>query len=317
MAGPSVPRASIIIPNWNGLHLLRGCLDALRQQTCQDSEIIVVDNASTDGSVDALSTEYPEVRVLPQARNLGYTGGCNAGIREARGEVVVLLNNDVEAAPDWLEELLAALDRHPRAGSVASRMMFHHRRDTINAAGDLYRRSGVPDSRGVWQPYGPPYDQETEVFGASGGAAAYRAEMLRDVGLFEVAFFMWLEDVDLAWRAQLAGWRCVYAPRAVVYHRGSATGGGALASYYVGRNTIWVIARNYPGRLLRRHWRSVVGGQARIVREALCAWRGAAARARLRGVLAGLLTWPRWLGARRQVLARRRVDDAYIESILD
>ncbi|MBN1401265.1 MAG: glycosyltransferase family 2 protein, partial [Anaerolineae bacterium] len=230
----SSPRASVIIPNWNGLALLRPCLDSLRKQSLDSFEVIVVDNASSDGSAAALGAEYPEVRTLCLDRNLGYSGGCNAGMRVARGEILVLLNNDIEADREWLQELMAALDRHPECGSAASRLMVYADRDVIHSAGDLYRRDGTPDSRGVWTRYGPPYDQECYVFGACGGAVAYRRAMLDEIGDLEERFFMYCEDVDLNWRAQLAGWRCVYAPRAVVYHHLSATGGGALSSYYVG-----------------------------------------------------------------------------------
>jgi GT2 family glycosyltransferase len=310
------PRVSVVIPNWNGIRLLRPCLDSLRRQTYRDFEVIVVDNASCDDSVEALEREYPEVRVLALDENIGYAGGCNAGIRAARGAILVMLNNDTEADPGWLQALVDGLARHPEAGSASSRLMIHSRPEILNAAGDLYQRNGLPDSRGVWQPYGPPYDQEAYVFGASGGAAAYRREMLDEVGLFEERFFMWCEDVDLAWRAQRAGYQCLYVPDAVVYHHLSATGGGALSSYYVGRNTLWVLARHYPCGLWRRHWRAVVAAQWGVAREALRAWRGAAARARLRGQLAGLLTSWRWLGYRRAQARQARVDDAYLESIL-
>jgi len=311
------PSASVIIPNWNGLALLRPCLDSLRQQTYQDFETIVVDNASADDSVSIVARDYPEVRVLALTHNGGYSGGCNAGARVARGDILVFLNNDIEADAHWLEELLAALARHEDAGSAASRMMLYDRRDTVHSAGDLYRRNGLPDSRGVWQPYGPPYDQETWVFGGCGGAVAFRRSVLDRVGCFEERFFMYCEDVDLNWRAQLSGYRCIYVPRAVIYHHLSATGGGKLASYYVGRNTLWVIARDYPTFLLRRHWRSILGAQWTIAREALRAWRGEAARARLRGQLAGLLTWPRWLEARKAIQGARIASDDYVESILD
>jgi len=311
------PSASVIIPNWNGLALLRPCLDSLRQQTYQDFETIVVDNASADDSVSIVARDYPEVRVLALTHNGGYSGGCNAGARVARGDILVFLNNDIEADAHWLEELLAALARHEDAGSAASRMMLYDRRDTVHSAGDLYRRNGLPDSRGVWQPYGPPYDQETWVFGGCGGAVAFRRSVLDRVGCFEERFFMYCEDVDLNWRAQLSGYRCIYVPRAVIYHHLSATGGGKLASYYVGRNTLWVIARDYPTCLLRRHWRSILGAQWTIAREALRAWRGEAARARLRGQLAGLLTWPRWLEARKAIQGARIASDDYVESILD
>lgn len=314
-AGPA-PQVSVIIPNWNGLRLLRPCLDSLRRQTYRDFEIIVVDNASSDGSAQALAEEYPEVRVLALQRNLGYAGGCNAGIRAARGAILVMLNNDTEADSGWLHALVEGLARHPEAGSASSRLMIYSRPEILNAAGDLYRRNGLPDSRGVWQPYGPPYDQEAYVFGASGGAAAYRREMLDRIGLFEERFFMWCEDVDLAWRAQRAGYRCIYLPNAVVYHHLSATGGGALASYYVGRNTLWVLARHYPGSLLRRYGRAICAAQWGIAREALRAWRGAAARARLRGQLVGLLTCWRWWGYRRAQRRAARVADGDLEAIL-
>lgn len=310
------PQVSVIIPNWNGLRLLRPCLDSLRRQTFRDFEVIVVDNASSDGSAQALAEEYPEVRVVALQQNLGYAGGCNAGIRAAQGAILVMLNNDTEADPGWLQALVDGLARHPEAGSASSRLMIHSRPEILNAAGDLYRRNGLPDSRGVWQPYGPPYDQEAYVFGASGGAAAYRRELLERVGLFEERFFMWCEDVDLAWRAQRAGYRCIYLPDAVIYHHLSATGGGALASYYVGRNTLWVLARQYPAGLLRRHMRAILAAQWGIAREALRAWRGAAARARLRGQLVGLLTCWRWCGYRRAQQRMVQVSESDLEAIL-
>jgi GT2 family glycosyltransferase len=134
--------------------------------------------------------------------------------------------------------------------------------------------------------------------------------------LFDESFFMYCEDVDLNWRAQLAGWRCWYAPGAFVYHKLSATGGGPIASFFTGRNTLWVMAKNYPADLLRRHWRRVAGAQWTVAREALQAWRGEAARARLRGQLAGLVGWPRMLPARRAIQLSRKVSDSYLESIL-
>ena len=313
----STHRASVIIPNWNGLAYLRPCLDALRRQTYARFETIVVDNASRDQSVAVLRAEYPEVRLLPLTANRGFSGGCNAGIRAARGEILVLLNNDTEVAPNWLGALVDALDRHPEAGSAASRIMLYDRRDHLHSAGDLYRRDGTADSHGVWQPYGPPYDRETYVFGGCGGATAYRRDMLDQIGLLEEAFFMYCEDVDLNWRAQLAGWKCIYVPDAVLYHHLSATGGGKLASYFVGRNSLWVLARDYPWPLMKEHLGDLLAAQLRVARQALRAWRGAAARARLRGQLLGLVTWPRWLAARRRIQRSRRVPLEDIAAILD
>lgn len=313
---PEAPQASVIIPNWNGIKLLRPCLDSLRKQTLSDFEIVIVDNGSSDGSVQALSIEYPEVRTLALSKNSGYSGGCNAGINAARGRYLVLLNNDTEADPQWLENLINGLRRHPDAGMATSRIMLYDQRQILNSAGDLYGRDGLPNSRGVWQAYDSSFADEILVFGGSGGAMALRREMLAEVGLFEEAFFMWCEDVDLNWRAQLAGWKCVYEPTAVIYHHLSATGGGKLASYYVGRNSLWVIARNYPPSLYSCYWSRIWAAQWRIAWSALCSWRGEAARARLRGQLAGLLTLGRWRQFRKSNMQRRRVSDEYLESIL-
>jgi GT2 family glycosyltransferase len=140
--------------------------------------------------------------------------------------------------------------------------------------------------------------------------------MLNDIGLFDEDLFMYLEDVDLNWRAQLAGYRAVFAPAAVVYHHLSATGGGVIASYYTGRNTILVLAKNLPGSIFRRYWPAIIKAQLNISLQALRAWPGEAARARLRGQLTGLFGLPRWLAKRRQVQQTRRVDDAYLESLL-
>lgn len=314
--GSTQPRASVIIPNWNGLRYLRPCLASLETQTYPSFEVIVVDNASSDDSVETVRREFPKVRLLVLTHNGGYSGGCNAGMREARGEIIVFLNNDIEAEPTWMEALIDALDRHPDAGSAASRIMLYDRPNHIHSAGDTYGLDGLPESRGVWQPYGPPYDRECYVFGGCGGALAYRRSTLDEIGLFEEAFFMYCEDVDLNWRAQLAGFRCIYTPDAVVRHHLSATGGGSLSSYYVGRNTIWVIARNYPSELYRRHRGRIVRAQWRIAKDALRAIRGEAARARFRGQLAGLATAHRWRAHHRALMAGRKVSIAYIASIL-
>jgi GT2 family glycosyltransferase len=310
------PLVSIVVPNWNGIAHLPTCLDALRRQTYPHLEILVVDNGSTDGSPGAVRRDYREVRLIALPENRGFTGACNAGIEAARGEIVILLNNDTEVAPPWAAEVVAAFDRHPEAGAVASKILLFDRRDVLHTAGDYYRVDGIPGNRGVWQHDGEPYNHESHVFSACGGAAAYRREMLDLIGLLDDDFFFSCEDVDLGWRAQLAGWKCVYAPEAVVYHHLAATGGDVTASYYNGRNYLWLIAKNYPGPLLRKYWRRIVAAQARLAWQALRAWRGRAARARLRGMLAGLLTLPRALRKRKHIQTARVASLSYIESIL-
>jgi len=309
---------SVIIPNWNGLAHLPVCLASLKSQTHPDFEIIVADNASSDGSREWLAREHAGVRLIALDKNYGFAAACNAGLRQGRGEILALLNNDAEAGPGWLAGIVAAFARHPEAGLVASKMLLFDRRDTLHSAGDEYRRDGTPANRGVWQKDGPDYAQERFVFSACGGAAAYRRAMLDAVGLFDEDFFYSCEDTDLAWRAQLAGWRCVYAPGAVVYHKLSATGGGVTASYYDGRNFIYLLVKDVPVGVWRKHWQEIAAAQLRIFGKALSAAirGGGAARARLCGQLAGLLAIPRLLRKRQEVHAARRASDDYLESLL-
>ncbi|MBN1179102.1 MAG: glycosyltransferase family 2 protein [Anaerolineae bacterium] len=307
---------SVVIPNWNGAVHLPTCLDSLRRQTLRAFEVILVDNHSADDSLDLLAREYPDVQVIALDENRGFAGACNVGMAAARGTFVLLLNNDTEADPHWLEEVVAAFERHPEAGLVASKMLLFDRRDTFHTAGDFYRVNGIPGNRGVWQKDTGQYDREEPVFSACGGSAAYRKATLEQVGVLDEDFFFSCEDVDLAWRAQLSGWQCIYAPRAVVYHKLSATGGGTTASFHDGRNFIYLLAKDYPGDLWRRHWSAILRAQLRITWDAVRAWRGAAARARLRGQWAGLLGVPRMLRKRRVVQSRRTVDRAYLERVL-
>lgn len=314
-AGPIV---SVIIPNYNGLRFLPTCLDALRGQTYPAAltEVILVDDASTDESVPFVCAHYPEVKVVRMPRNRGLAAACNAGAAVARGELLVMLNNDTESEPGWLAGLVEANLAHPEAGAVASKMLLFDRRDVLHSAGDLMGADGIPRNRGVWQRDEGQFDRETAVFGGCGGAVAYRRRAWEQASGFDERLFMYLEDVDLAWRLQLLGWKAVFAPAARVYHHLSATGGGPLASFYTGRNTIWVIAKDMPGPLIRRHLRRIVRAQWRISLDALRAWRGAAARARLRGQLAGIAGLPKVLRWRAEVQRTRKASLDELERML-
>ncbi len=317
MTNPSHPRVSVIIPHWNGRQHLHDCLNSLRRQTLVDHEVILVDNGSTDGSQAYVGAEFPEVVLLELGENRGFTGACNAGYAASRGEFVCLLNNDTEADPNWLAVIVDTFERHPGAGVVASKMLLFDRRDHFHTAGDYYRVNGLPGNRGVWQADRGQYDREEPVFSACGGAAAYRRAMVEQIGFLDDAFFFSCEDIDLSWRAHLAGWDVIYAPQAVVYHKLKASAGsGVTGSYHDGRNFLYVIWKNYPGSLLRRHWAEILQAQLRISAEALRAWRGPAARARLRGQLAGLLGFFRMWPARRRIQGGRAIDDRALESRL-
>ncbi len=307
---------SVIVPTYNGAHLLPACLDSLARQTRPPDETIVVDDASTDETLALLAARYPWVRVVRLERNRGFVAAANRGMAEARGEIVVLLNNDTEAEVGWLEALVAPLEQDESLGFCASKLLLFDRRDHLHSAGDSYSVGGVPINRGAWRRDDGRYDRPERIFGACAAAAAYRRTMLQELGGFDPWFVSYLEDVDLSWRAQLLGYQCLYVPQARVYHRVSASGGGVRPSYYCGRNFLLVLASDVPWPILRRHWRAILCQQGAIVLQALRHAREPAARARLQGFLAGLALLPAALRRRQRVQRRRRVPVAQLERLL-
>lgn len=307
---------SVLIPTWNGRDLLRTCLDSLAHQTLRDFEVVVAENGSSDGTAEMLARDYAWVQVVALERNLGFARGVLAAYEAARGNLIVLLNNDTEAAPTWLEELVAAASDHPKAASFACKILLMQDRKRLHSAGDYYGLDGEPGNRGVWEEDGPAFSERGWVFGAQGAACAYRRSLLEAVGFFDADLISYCEDVDLSWRANLRGYRCLYVPEARVFHHVSATGGGALASYYCGRNFISVAVKDVPGLLWRRYWLRIVGRQLAIAWEALRNIRGEAARARLRGQLAGLASVPAMLRKRRAVQRCVTADLARIEKLM-
>lgn len=315
------PRVDVIIPTYNGRDHLAICLPALARQTYRDFHVIVVDDASSDDTIDIVSALMPSATLLRLERNAGLAQGINLGIGTGTSELVAFLNNDTEPEPGWLAALVDAIDRHPEAGAVASKLMLFDQRHRFHAAGDTYSVRGVPGNRGVWETDTGQFDREEQVFGACGGAALYRRAALEDIAAIDDAvldpdFFMYCEDVDLAWRLNLRGYQTIYVPSAVVYHRLSATGGGPLASYYVARNTIAVLIKNVPGPILRSHWRAILSQQVRTFWQALPHLREPAARARLRGMLAAPQMLPLLLAKRRRIQATRRVPLGAIRKLL-
>jgi GT2 family glycosyltransferase len=292
-------------------------MEALAKQTFRDFEVIVVDDGSHDQSVSWLEENYPTVRVIVNRQNQGFALSCNTGADVARGKVIVFLNNDTEPETTWAEELALAICSHPQTGIFASKLLLFDERDKIHSAGDSIGLDGIPRNRGVWQQDKGQFDQQASVFGGCGGAVAYRRELWSALGGFDEQFWMYVEDADFAFRAQLLGWEATFVAAARVYHHLSATGGGALASYYVGRNTIWLIAKNMPRVLLWRNFPQIIGAQLGIALDALRNWRGEAARARLRGQIAGVLGLPSILRKRATIQPRRILDDFELERKMD
>jgi GT2 family glycosyltransferase len=244
----------VIVVNWNGRHFLPDCLDSILGQTYPNKGIIVVDNGSDDGSVEYIRMEFGHATILPLNGNHGFAGANNRGIGSGSGEFVALLNNDAVAHPDWLKESVESLRRHPDAGFCAAKIVDYYRRDILDTAGDIYTRGGVNAKRGVGLP-ADTYDRPEYVFGACAAAVVYRREMLEEIGLFDEDFFIMCEDVDLSFRAQLAGYTCIYNPLAVVYHKTHGTIGSMdeVFSYYGQRNVEYVYFKNMPLALLLFH----------------------------------------------------------------
>ena len=309
------PRVTVVIPNWNGERFLSTCLGSLREQSFKDYDVIVVDDNSTDGSVAFARRNFPEVRVMHLDENKGFSAAVNAGIRASGAECVALLNNDTEVDPGWLYALVEAAKAHPEAGLFASKMVDFYDRRRLDGAGDALRRSGLPLRLGHGEVDHGQYDETTFVFGACAGAALYRRDMLDDVGLFDEDFFANCEDGDLSFRAQLAGYRCLYVPESIIYHMGSATFGkrSPTAVRLGTRNSLCLLVKNLPTRLVPAFLPFIAAGQlSRLIVTAATS----TLRAHLKGLAGALGLLPMMLKKRREIQKRRRVPTKYIRRLL-
>ena len=237
---------TVIIPNYNGIQYIRDCLDSLKNQT-MECDIIVVDNASTDGSCDIVR-EYEDIRLIEMSENFGFCRAVNEGIAVTKTKYLILLNNDTKAEPDFVRELYNAIDAHDDTFSVASKMLQMGRPDRIDSAGDLYCALGWAFSLGKDQKK-DRYEKEAVVFSACGGAAIYRKDLFEQIGYFDELHFTYLEDVDVGYRARIMGYKNRYTPKAVVYHAGSGSTGGRYNPFKVrlaSRNSWYVIYKNMP-----------------------------------------------------------------------
>ena len=251
MSEQDSPLISVVVLNWNGSQVLDQCLKSLSDQTYRPLEIIVVDNASTDDSVDLIKKGFPGLKLIVNKRNLGFGGGNNVGIQASQGSYIMMLNNDTRLDPRCIEELKRGIEKEDRYGACASKILLQYEDNLIDAAGIVVCPDGLSIGRGRLE-RGELYDDEVEVFFASDCACLYRREMLEDIGLYDEDFFAYADETDMGWRAQLAGWRCLYNPRAVVYHLHSASSGtySPMKAFLVERNRIWVAVKNFPISLL-------------------------------------------------------------------
>lgn len=301
---------SLVVVTWNGLHVLRDCVGALALQS-HPHELVVVDNGSSDGTLEWLRHNAPHAHVVPLQHNLGFAAGNNAGLRAATGELLVLLNNDTIAAPDFVAQLTAPFERDKQLAAAAGVLLFAHRPELVASAGISVGRDGLHRDLWMLRPVAELPEQTTPVFGASGGAACYRRTALEDVGLLDERYGSYLEDADLAWRLRLAGWDCVSVPLARARHVYSATAshGSPFKQRLQARNRVRVLVRCLPAWLWEKHWPA-------ITRYDLLAMAYAVLRrqpALIAGRLEAMRDMPALLGQRRRLAKRKRVPGASLE----
>ncbi len=293
-SGPEPDRrvaVATIVVNHERRELLRRCLLSLESALARidaETELVVVDNGSSDGSVELVREHFPDVTLVSLPRNVGFAGGISQGIAASNSEWIAVFNNDTTVEPDAVALMLEAARTSPRVGSVAAQMRFADRRDVLNSAGLEIDRLGIAADRLVGTSVEINGGRPTpEVFGATGGAALFRTRMLEQVGGFDETFFAFFEDVDLAWRAQAHGWSAVYAPEAIVYHHHSATArhGSPAKLYLVGRNRVRTLAKNATARMfLRNAPRMLLYDVAYVVFASVSARSLAPLQGRLRGL---------------------------------
>jgi GT2 family glycosyltransferase len=302
-------KIAVVVVNWNAGDLLRRCLESLAAQERRPDRVVVVDNASADGSLDAALALHPRVEAIRLETNTGFAAANNLALRACGDcDLVALLNPDAFAAPSWLARLAEAADLHPEYASFASRILVAGDDRLLDGAGDVYHVSGLAWRAGHGTP-APAAEAPREVFAACAAAALYRREAFLDAGGFDERYFCYLEDVDLGFRLRLRGHRCLYVPAAVARHVGSATTarGSDFATYHGHRNLVWTFLKDMPASLLGRFIL-----QHLLLNVLAVAWFAFHGRARviLRAKWHALRALPAVLAERRRVQARRLASPA-------
>ena len=263
------PLVSIIILNYNGASLIEECLDSVTHLHYQPIEIIVVDNNSSDNSLDVLKT-YNIIKIIENKKNYGYAEGNNIGIRQCSGKYIATLNNDMTVDPLWLNEPVKILETYPDIGIISCRQMSYYKHNYIDG---LYH---TIKSDLTFLPYGHnhPLNQKKQylqagyVISANGGSAILRKDMISQIGSFDSRFFAYLDETDLCMKAFIKGWSCYYVPNAVVYHKGSVSfkKTGAIQYYYRERNRLWFLYKYFPSSFILKHFLFLLIMELRVIR---------------------------------------------------
>ncbi len=308
--------AWVVVPNWNGEDIIAECLNSLQAQS-HPSTIVVVDNGSADQSIKIIETDFPDVVLIKNPVNLGFSGGVNTGIRYAleRGaDTVALFNNDAVADKDWLKHLSEALEDDPVVG-IATGKLLRMSGQYLDSTGQLYSVWGAPFPRGRNQKDEGQFDSQTRVFGATGGATLYRATMLQEIGIFDERFFAYYEDDDISFRARLVGWEIEYVPAATALHHVSATSSklGSFTRYHATKNIMMTYLKNMPGWLF---WKYLPLFSLWMIRLAVTSALKGGGLAYARGFGRVLLSLPSLLKDRHKIQRSRRASIKQIDSLL-
>jgi len=305
---------TIVVVNWNGRDFLNDCLGSLSRQTYPNREIILVDNGSADSSVTYVRERFPDIKIHRLTENRGFTGGNAEGLKLARGDFIALVNNDTRVDERWLENLLGPMIENPTVGICASKLIFTERQE-INSAGDKITTAAVGFNRGLGEhPEG--FNSRGLIFGACAAAVLYRRKMLDEIGFLDDDFFLYDEDTELSFRAQLAGWKCAYVLGAIVHHVSNATAGRLSDThvYYHTRNLEFVWLKNMPLGLMVRF------AHHKIIQEVgafsyLCLRHGKW-RPYFRAKRDALRLVPVMWKKRKEIQRRKRVSNFYLKSIM-
>ncbi len=305
----------IVIPSWNGKEYLGECLKSLLSQS-KASEIIVVDNGSTDDSVGFIKRHFPKVDLVELNSNHGFAGGVNAGIKRAMDkdcEFVALLNNDAVVDKNWLKNLVSEM-KNSKVGIVTGKLMRSDRKH-IDSTGEFYTTNGISFPRGRNELDNDQYDKPEEVFGASGGASLYRIKMLQEIGLFDENFFAYFEDVDISFRARLAGWEVRYTPTAVAYHHigGTSRRLGTFTRYHSVKNITMLYNKNMPAKLW---WKYLILYKLQLARMLFGSIRDRQLGAYLHGLWSAFIKLPRTLAQRSLVQKTSKLSTTQVDSLL-
>jgi|YNPNPStandDraft_1061719.scaffolds.fasta_scaffold77505_2 GT2 family glycosyltransferase len=305
-AGETVPRSSVIIVNHNGRKHLERCLPSLLREDCRNCQIILVDNASTDGSARYVEHFFPQVLVIRNHANLGFGHGSNLGAQCATGEYLVFLNPDTIVEPGWLDTLLAVLEADTQVGLATSKILLLADPERINTCGNVVHYTGVTLCRGAGF-HKSAFQETGEVDAVSGAAFAIKRKVFEELGGFDERFFLYMEDTDLSWRARLAGYKCLYVPQSIVYHDYTLRFGPAK-TFYQERNRYLMLLKSL-------RWPTLIVLLPALMLAELVTWGFVFLRERkrlankLRAYVWIFTHWGQVMQSRRQVQALRRVRD--------